>query len=103
MCYITQACWWTHPAALPSLMVGLAGSLFYLLVMYLFFRLCVRTEKRNMRRTYTIEQIKVAFHAEFYGAGELWFPYPEMGAPIADCENAVEEYFMTFKERLEKP
>ena len=65
-------------------------------------------------RTWTLDQIKVAFWEEFHKSGELWFDYfdgtQESGVVTVgkevhrgseqDCEGCTEEYWRTFKEHL---
>ncbi len=52
-------------------------------------------------RTYTLEEIKVAFWAQFDGAGELWFS-PEQ-PEAEDAWTQVECEWNEFVEKLENP
>lgn len=49
-------------------------------------------------KTYTIEQIKEAFWAEFHETGELWFDY--LGTDETN-NNSTSSHFQGFLERLQ--
>ena len=54
------------------------------------------------KNTYSEEQIKKAYYAKFHKTGELWFPYPDMGASEEKCEAVTQQSFSEFLEELKK-
>jgi hypothetical protein len=52
---------------------------------------------------YSLSEIKDAFYEVFYQAGDLFFPYIEMGASEKECKESVKDYWEEFEESLEKP
>ena len=49
---------------------------------------------------YTLDEIKAAFWKHFEGAGELWFPYPEVNPDPDERSNAVEDEWGEFEKVL---
>jgi hypothetical protein len=57
----------------------------------------------HTKKTYTLDQIKIAFWKEFHESGELWFPYFH-DYPNENIENeeVTNSFWAEFLEELDK-
>lgn len=65
----------------------------------------VRRVKEFIQRAiapYREEQLKKAFYETFHKQGEIFFPYPRMGATEEQCEDVTSGYWESFLQTLKR-